>query len=115
MGKVYISTNYHKREILGFWQLTEKQQAQVLDQYSGVGDMETVREEWQFFVYKGDVYSPNDMEHWGNAWSGPRPQWAKGWSFFLAQAFYFGIIGKYVQDDDNYGEWCIVVGSFVCT
>ena len=59
MSEVKIYTNYHKRDLLYLWELSEKRQQEAQDRYDYAtqGELESM----QWFVYKGALYSLDDF------------------------------------------------------
>lgn len=107
MDKVTIITNRHRRPLLSFYELDDKQVKQVEENYGGLLDLE----EETYFAYKGWIYPLSDFMRFGYGGS-TKPTWAKGYDAYLNDTFFSGVMIRYVNDETTDWEGCVVVATF---
>lgn len=96
-----VRTNNIPRPVLSYWELTEKQQALVRDEFDWMVDE---GESWddcgyQFFIYKNDIYTLANFMRTDN-WS--------GWHGYQHFTYDSGLVVKF--PDDDYEQ--IIVGRY---
>ena len=80
-----ITTNNNARKILSFFDLTEKEQDSIKENYNSI-------EESAFFRYRGDVYDLNDFMCNNN--NSPFPS---EWSGYCSDSFFSAVLVKYLD------------------
>ncbi len=103
-----ITTNYHHRTILGGWDLTPAERAEF--EYVNWSAVERGEDSVSFLRYRGQVYDLNDTEP-GPDRSG-MPGELKDWGAYVSDTFFSGIVFRWVQDPDDYGEWYVIAGRY---
>lgn len=81
---VTIITNNQYRELLNWWDLTEKEQNELKDSYDNVTES-------QFFRYKNQIYDLSNFM---------RSSHFKGWDGYAADSFFSGLLIKFSYCDD---------------
>ena len=95
MGEVKIYTNWHKRELLYLWELSEAYQAEARETYDY-----TDPEELQYFVYRNVLYSLDDFMSLHNKFYCPNPPgFMTGWDGYLTDSFFSGVLIRYPKDE----------------
>ena len=92
-----IRTNNHKREVVYWWELTEKERKEF--DYFNTDEEQS---EALFFRYKGDVYAMGEfmrIEHCPDF---------NGWDGYISDTFYSGVLVKYYEDDYDF----VIVGTY---
>lgn len=100
MDDVNITTNHQPRHLIWWHDLTDAEKAEF-DHYDDDAIAFGESSEPEFIRYKGELYDTADFS--------PLPRPSK-WDGYLAQAFYFGIVVKFVPDDPD----SVIVGRY-CT
>lgn len=99
MDGVNITTNHQPRHLISWYELTDEEKREF--DYYKESEIESGEVMPEFFRYKGELYDAGEFS--------PMPGPSK-WDGYLAQAFYFGVIVKFVPDDPD----SIIVGRY-CT
>ena len=107
MAEVKIVTNHHRRPLLSYWELSDKEQAQAESNYGGLLELE----EETYFTYRGYVYTLSDFMRF-NYGGSPTPAWAKGYYAYMSDSFFSGVMIQHVNDDTSDWEDCVVVATF---
>lgn len=106
MDSVKVITNHHRRPLLYFWQLDDKQQAFVRKEH----DWANLEEE-MFFVYRDWVYPLSDFMRFGYG-RGVTPDWARGYHAYMNDTFFSGVMIQHVNDETSDWEDCVIVATF---
>jgi hypothetical protein len=80
-----ITTNNKAREILSFFDLTEKEQDSIKDNYDSI-------KESAFFRYRGDLYDLNDFMCNNQNSSLPSE-----WDGYCSDSFFSAVLVKYLE------------------
>lgn len=83
---VTIITNGHERELLNFYDLTDKERKDF-DYVESFEEYQSYR----FFRYKGNVYDTHDCEVSHDLFG--------GWSGYFSDSFFSGVLFKFVMPD----------------
>ena len=86
-----IKTNYRPRDIIHFWDLTEKEQKEF-----DYLDTEDRQNDAQFVRYRNWVYDLSDFE--GSTRGLGAPKEFAGWDQYQSDSFFSGILIRYVND-----------------
>jgi len=107
---VKIYCNYHKRELLYFWELSDKLQAEARETYNY-----TDIEELEYFVYHGSLYSMIDFMSLHNTFYCPNPpEFMHGWAGYTNDSFFSGVLVKWALDDcGDMDTEHVIVGTFI--
>jgi hypothetical protein len=103
MSTVKVITNNTPRDVLYWYELTEKER-QEFDYL----DTEARQEEAQFFRYRGNVY---DLGEFMRVPSGPAAQSfneLSAWHGYASDSFYSGVVVKYVDEFER-----VIVGTYI--
>ena len=90
-----ITTNNIPRELLHYWELTDKQRDHVCTEWDYMTEEE--REQTEYFTYKGDLYNMSEFLCTGGL---PRPMME--WEGYLSFGYVGGLVIKYPK---MYPEW----------
>ena len=106
-SKVHIISNYHIRDLLCIEDL----------QYMGLEIPDWIDPQdydfgYQFFTYRGEVYCTADFTAIGGMWSPIVQDWQKGWNGYLNDSDFSGILIRYAEIPDSYGDYGIQVATF---
>ena len=82
--KIDIKTNNHFRELIQFYELPEKVQAEIKDNYSTI-------EESTFFKYRGEFYDLSDFPRFNTAWTGESP-FPSNWHAYSSFGYGCGLL-----------------------
>jgi len=87
-----ITTNNHYRMILSFFDLTEKEQSEIKDNYDTI-------EESSFFRYRGLVYDLNEFMRvqYGTAFN----KVINDWDGYHTDSFFSAVLVKYSSCNDG--------------
>ena len=95
MSDPRIYTNWHRRDLLYFWELSEAHRAEARETYDY-----TDPEELQYIVYRGVLYSLDDFMNAHNTFYCPNlPAWMRSWDGYLTDSFFSGVLLKHDDDD----------------
>lgn len=98
-----IRTNNVPRDVLSFWELTAKEQAQLIIDYSGTGNPEEFCEESMWTRYKGQVYCLSEflrIQHY------PPSEFSR-WEGYEGDSYFSGTVCRFVQDGER-----VVMGQY---
>ena len=107
MSKLTIISNYHERDILTWYDLTEKEQSE----FDWIEDSDTLDVDSAEFVrYRGWVYCLSDMvaiknPHWGFGNNSPFPDY---WHAYEGDNFFSGVLVHYNEDYS-----AVVMGTYL--
>jgi len=89
-----IITNNHFKEILSFFDLTEKEQNEIKDNYDTI-------EESSFFRYRGQVYDLNEFMRVNDSLNGQgQDHVLYGWDGYHNESFFSSVLVKYSSCTD---------------
>jgi len=90
-----ITTNNHYRMILSFFDLTEKEQNEIKDNYDTI-------EESSFFRYRGLVYDLNEFMRVNDSLNGKgQDHEMYGWDGYHNDSFFSSVLVKYSSSNDG--------------
>lgn len=98
-----IRTNNVPRDVLNFWELTGKEQAQLLDDYSGTGRAEEFCDKSMWARYKGHVYCLSEflrIQHH------PDSDFSK-WEGYEGDNYFSGTVCRFVQKGER-----VIMGQY---
>ena len=107
MDKIKIISNYHVRDILYWYELTEKEK----NDQDWVLSNENDPDEFQFFRFKGSIYPLSNFLYYPSMW-GNKPEEFKDWDSYMSDSFFSGILIKFPDPDDWDYENGIIVGWY---
>ena len=89
-----IITNNHFKEILSFFDLTNKEQNEIKDNYDTI-------EESSFFRYRGQVYDLNEFMRVNDSLNGQGQEHVLyGWDGYHNDSFFSSVLVKYSSCSD---------------
>jgi hypothetical protein len=91
MGELTIKTNNVPRDVLHWWELTDKERAEF-----DYLDTENRRMEANFVRFKNWVYDLGDVECIGN-YAQHEPKF-KSWHGIVSDSYFSGVVFRYVDD-----------------
>lgn len=94
MDELVIKTNWQPRDILHWYELTDKERAEF-----DYIDTEQKQYEAEFMRYRGNCYDLHDMER-GLGMS-EMPQQFKEWDNYISDSFFSGILIKWVDNGER--------------
>jgi hypothetical protein len=100
MGELKIRTNHQARDVLRWWDLSEKERAEF-----DYIDTEDKQSEAEFGRYRGWVYDLHDMERgWGQC---AMPEQFKGWDNYRSDSYFSGILIRWRDEGEKviFGTW----------
>jgi len=101
---IEIITNGHSRDLLHYWELTDKEREWF--DFDGAEDAE-------YFYYRGECYCMADfvwVDH--PFWSVGRPKEFDGWDGYHSEGFCGGLLVKYPRDDWGEDTERVIVGVY---
>ena len=99
---MHIRTNWHRREIVSEFQLTEKEREQF--DYLDWHAMDDGRDSASFFRYRGELY---DLGQFMRTDAPGTP--VAAWDGYMSDSYFSGTLVKFVSEDcDDY----IIVASY---
>ena len=105
MSTLTIRTNNAPRDVVYFWELTTKEQAEF-----DYLDSEDAQSSASFFRYKGNVYGLNEFMRCPSS-DASNPQMREAgfhaWDGYSNDSYFSGIVVRYVQDNER-----VIVGQF---
>lgn len=105
MSTLTIRTNNAPRDVVYFWELTTKEQAEF-----DYLDTEDAQSSASFFRYKGNVYDLGEFMRCPTS-DASNPQMRDAgfhtWDGYSNDSFFSGIVVRYVQDNER-----VIVGQF---
>ena len=105
MSEVKVVTNNHEREMYYLYELSERDQKTIKQDYNWM-DAEALDSE-SFFKYCERWYSLSDFMSLHNKVYNPNPpDFMDGWDGYLSDSFFSGVLIKVLEDN-----YCIV-GTF---
>lgn len=94
MDKITIRTNHKPRDVLRWWDLTDKERKEF-----DYLDTDEKRDCAEFGRYRGWVYDLHDMERgWGQM---AMPESLKGWDNYLSDTYFSGILIRWVEEGER--------------
>lgn len=94
MSELKIITNHRPRELLRWYDLTDKERAEF-----DYIDTEQRQEEAEFVRYRGATYDLHDMER-GLGMAKMPPQFS-GWDNYASDSFFSGILIRWVDQGER--------------
>lgn len=107
MSELRIISNYHERDILYWYDLTEKEQSE----FDWIEDSDTLDvDSAEFFRYRGEVYYLSDFvpinnPQYGSGNNSPFPDY---WQAYSSDSFFSGLLVRYSEDYS-----AVVVGLYL--
>ena len=102
-GKIKIYGNGHVRELINYWDLTPKE----IKEFDWIDDPDYG---YQFFRYKDQIYCTADfMQVEKHA-----PQWMKEFDGHHGDSYFSGILIKWAEIPDSYGDMGLKVYTYIC-
>jgi hypothetical protein len=89
MSELKIITNNRPRDLLYWWDLTDKERAQF--------DYYTEDDGATFFRYRGEVYDLGEFMRWNNPASPTRA----AWDGFRSDSFFSGLAVRFVENNER--------------
>jgi hypothetical protein len=100
MAEMTIKTNNVPRDVVYWYELTEKERAEF--DYIETDDEQS---EATFFRYKGEAYDLGEFLRWDNPASPTRGNW----DGYRSDSYFSGLAVRYVQDFER-----VIVGLVLC-
>ena len=100
-NQTVVTTNGHARNIICWWDLSDKERAEL--KYV----TEDAQDWWQGFRYKGWVYNLGEFTSL-SAMGCPKSL-KKDWHGIKTETFFSGIVVRYANDYES-----VIVGSYCC-
>jgi hypothetical protein len=101
MAELKIKTNNVARDVLRWWDLTDKERAE----FDYIDDVK--QDDAEFVRYRGELYDLHDMERgWGNC---SMPDQFKGWDNYRSDSFFSGILIRWVHGGER-----VVCATYTC-
>ena len=102
MSELKVYTNYHRRELVYYWELTQAEK----DDFDWIKDTED--DDYTFFRYRNNTYCLSDfMRVERNA-----PAEFQKWDGYNSESFFSGILVKF-PSDDSFDDGFITVGTYI--
>ena len=92
MSELTIITNNHRRDIVYYWELTDKER----EEFDWI--KEDRQDDYMFFRYKGNVYCLSDFMRMGYVGGYYNPVWAQ-WDGYSSDSFFSGILVKWPVEE----------------
>ena len=103
-----IITNNHVRDILNWWDLTDKEKLE----FDWITDNEDNNpDDFQFIKYKDWIYCLSDFLRYPSMW-GSLPDEFNGWDSYTSDSFFSGILIKFPDPDNWDYENGIIIGWY---
>lgn len=109
-GKVHVIGNGHVRELLDPWRLPDWAWRKAKEDYDLGDDPELA--DGMYFTYRGEVYSLEDFTKIGGMWHRHVQDWEKDWDGVLSDSFFSGILVRYAEIPDSYGDYGVQVAWY---
>lgn len=100
MSELRIVTNHRPRDVLRWYDLTDKERAEF-----DYIDLEWKQDDAEFMRYLGSTYDLHDMERGMGGSS--MPEQFKGWDDYLSDTFFSGILIRWVDNGER-----VIAGRF---
>ncbi len=102
VDNIQIFGNNQEREVLYFFQLSEKWQAIAKKDFNWIEDSSTCTwDDMQFFIYKNQLYCMEDFMSIRNG-AHPTPNFMKNFDGYTNDTYFSGILIKYSEEDSDY-------------
>ncbi len=99
IDNIQIYGNNQEREVLYFFQLSDKWQAIAKKDFDWIDDSDTCNwDETQFFIYKNQLYCMEDFMRVVNG----SPEFMKKFDGYTNDTYFSGILIKYSEEDSDY-------------
>ena len=103
-GKIEIYGNGHIRDLINYWELMPKE----IRQFDWIDDPDYG---YTFFRYKGWTYCTADF---------PRiekyaPEWMQEFDGYSGDSFFSGVLVKYAEIEDSYGDMGLKVYTYIAS
>jgi hypothetical protein len=103
-----IISNYHKRPLLYWWDLSDKEKLEF-DWITDNDDNDP--NDFTFFRYKDWVYCLSEFLRYPSIW-GSLPEVFKDWDSYISDTFFSGILIKFPDPDNWDTDNGIIVGWY---
>jgi hypothetical protein len=102
-GELKIRTNCQPRNVLRWWDLTDKERAE----FDYIAENDATTEGAEFGRYRGVVYDLHDMERgFGGA---AMPEQFEGWDNYQSDSYFSGILIRWVDNGDR-----VIFATYIC-
>lgn len=97
MEGVTIRTNFHHRDVIDAWQLTEAERAEF--DYLDWEAIHEGRDNASFFRYRGQLYDIGEFStDYGITRGSGLPDYLARWDAYMSESFFSAIAIRYVDD-----------------